>query len=137
MACSREDKAFYFQLICQHTTLRSPVATVAVALSELITKDVPAVTVPTERDPMAVDEPMPQRVNLYVQVALAVQAVIVETVTVPDDSVAIPVVPVTLLRRYQLAAPELKTVIDCPGKRVDGIWPTAPVIVDERVASQL
>jgi hypothetical protein len=52
------------QLICQQATLLSPVTTVAVEDSELITNELPAATVPILSVPIAVEVFNPQLVSL-------------------------------------------------------------------------
>src|ERR1035437_8520448 len=70
--------------------LLSVVSTAAVGPSELITKLVPADTVPTLKVPIPVLPFNPQWVSLYTQVALGVQAAALLTVYVPDERVAFP-----------------------------------------------
>ena len=83
----RHVHTFRPQLICQQIVELS-IANAANDVSELMTNDVPATTVPTDSVPIAVLELVPQFVNLYTHVALGVQAAALETVTVPDDNVA-------------------------------------------------
>ena len=78
------------QLICQHTMLLSVVTSAAVADLELITKEVPPVTVPIVKTPNATLELVPQFAILYMQVVLGEQAAGVETVTVPLERAIYP-----------------------------------------------
>ena len=76
-----------YSRISQKTVERSPVATVAISLSALITNDVSAVIVPSATFPIAVLEFGKVRVKRN---NLPLDAAMVLTVVVPDANVADP-----------------------------------------------
>jgi len=74
----------------QQTDARSPVTILFIELNELITNDLPAITVSTVGTPTAVDEFDTQRVREYEHDALGLHAAALSTLTVPPTRVLIP-----------------------------------------------